>query len=100
SARSLALLREPVYFFAVKPLPDGLLRRHPGRFRIRRYLAHCGRGLFMTEQAGRNQAGKMRLLVARGFTRVEDVLYVGLGLLLAGSATALLVNAIVTFGKN
>jgi uncharacterized membrane protein (DUF373 family) len=54
----------------------------------------------MTEHAGRNQAGKLRLLVARGFTRVEDILYVGLGVLLAGSAAALLVNAAATFGKN
>lgn len=54
----------------------------------------------MTEHTGRNQGGTLRLLVARGFTRVEDVLYVGLGLLLAGSAAALLVNAVVTFAKN
>jgi hypothetical protein len=34
---------------------------------------------------------KGRTWIARGFTRVEDVVYVALGLLLAGSALALLV---------
>jgi len=37
--------------------------------------------------------------VARAFTRVEDVVYVGLGLLLAASAVALLVNAGVLFAQ-
>ena len=37
--------------------------------------------------------------VARAFTRVEDVVYVGLGLLLAASAVALLVNAGVLFAR-
>jgi uncharacterized membrane protein (DUF373 family) len=36
--------------------------------------------------------GKTRTWIARAFTIVEDVVYVGLGLLLAGSAIALLVG--------
>jgi hypothetical protein len=35
---------------------------------------------------------KTRTWIARAFTVVEDVVYVGLGLLLAGSASALLVG--------
>ena len=54
----------------------------------------------MTESAGRNQPGKLRLRIAQGFTRVEDVLYVGLGLVLAGSAAALLVNVAAAFGRS
>ena len=38
-----------------------------------------------------------RAWIARGFTLVEDVVYVGLGLLLAASALALLANGIYTF---
>jgi len=41
-----------------------------------------------------------RQWVARGFTVVEDVVYVGLGLLLAGSSLILLVGAVVTFAQN
>ena len=40
---------------------------------------------------------RSREWIARGFTRTEDVVYVGLGLLLAGSALALLVSAVITF---
>jgi uncharacterized membrane protein (DUF373 family) len=54
----------------------------------------------MTESADRNQPGTLRLRVAQGFTRVEDVLYVGLGVLLAGTAAALLVNVAVAFGRS
>jgi hypothetical protein len=54
----------------------------------------------MTEPAGRREPGKLRLRVAQGFTRVEDVLYVGLGLVLAGSAAALLVNVAAAFGRS
>lgn len=39
-----------------------------------------------------------RAWVARAFTRVEDVVYVGLGILLAGCALALLVSTGLTFG--
>jgi uncharacterized membrane protein (DUF373 family) len=38
-----------------------------------------------------------RAWIARGFTIVEDVVYVGLGLLLAASALALLANGTYTF---
>ena len=41
-----------------------------------------------------------RRLAARAFTIVEDVVYLGLGLLLAGSAIALLVGGLVTFVQN
>jgi uncharacterized membrane protein (DUF373 family) len=41
-----------------------------------------------------------RALVARVFTLVEDIVYVGLGLLLAGSALVLLVSGIISFGQN
>ena len=38
-----------------------------------------------------------RAWVARGFTVVEDVVYVGLGLLLAGSSLVLLVSGVINF---
>ena len=41
-----------------------------------------------------------RAWVARAFTTVEDVVYLGLGLLLAASAIALLVSGVVSFGQN
>jgi hypothetical protein len=41
--------------------------------------------------------GRTRRWVARGFTRIEDVVYVGLGLLLAAIAVALLGFAAVDF---
>jgi len=37
-----------------------------------------------------------RAWIARGFTMIEDIVYVGLGLLLAASAIALLVNGLIT----
>lgn len=37
--------------------------------------------------------------VARVFTAVEDVVYIGLGLLLAGSSIALLLGGIFIFGQ-
>jgi len=40
-----------------------------------------------------------RAVVARGFTYVEDVLYVGLGVLLAGAALVLLADGAVMFGR-
>jgi uncharacterized membrane protein (DUF373 family) len=42
-------------------------------------------------------AGALRLLVARGFTVTEDVLYVSLGLLLTVSAGALVVSGAAAF---
>src|SRR5262245_25309835 len=47
-----------------------------------------------TPDSPQNQA---RVWIARAFTAVEDVVYVGLGLLLAGSALALLVTSAVQF---
>ncbi len=41
-----------------------------------------------------------RNLIARGFSLVEDVAYVGLGLLLGASATVLLVFSLVAFVKS
>jgi phosphate-starvation-inducible protein E len=41
-----------------------------------------------------------RLWIARQFTRVEDVVYIGLGVLLAGCAAALLVAATADFVTN
>jgi len=41
-----------------------------------------------------------RAWVARGFTMVEDVVYVGLGLLLAGSSLVLLVSGVINFGQH
>jgi uncharacterized membrane protein (DUF373 family) len=38
-----------------------------------------------------------RALIARGFTRVEDVVYVGLGVLLAAAAVVLLVDGALMF---
>ena len=40
-----------------------------------------------------------RAVVARGFTYVEDVLYVGLGVLLAGAALVLLADGAVMFWR-
>ena len=44
--------------------------------------------------------GPARTLIARAFTIVEDVVYVGLGLLLAASAIALLIAGGVSFVKD
>ncbi len=49
-----------------------------------------------TEKPG-ERAGPVRDLVARAFTRVEDVVYIGLGVLLAASALVLLGTATVDF---
>jgi hypothetical protein len=37
--------------------------------------------------------------IARGFTLVEDVVYVGLGLALTGAAAVLLVSLVVSFAR-
>ncbi len=47
--------------------------------------------------AGKVTSEVARGWVAGGFTLVEDVVYIGLGLLLAGSALVLLVGGVVTF---
>jgi uncharacterized membrane protein (DUF373 family) len=41
-----------------------------------------------------------RVWVARAFTAVEDVVYIGLGLLLSASAIALLLSGAISFGQN
>lgn len=41
-----------------------------------------------------------RAWVARAFTTVEEVVYLGLGVLLAGSSIALLVSGVIRFGQN
>jgi uncharacterized membrane protein (DUF373 family) len=41
-----------------------------------------------------------RTWIARAFTGVEDVVYIGLGLLLAGSALTLLVRGVIEFGQD
>ena len=46
-----------------------------------------------------NEAPK-RALAARAFTAVEDVVYLGLGILLGGSAIALLVSSGINFVQN
>jgi uncharacterized membrane protein (DUF373 family) len=38
--------------------------------------------------------------IAHGFTAVEDIVYLGLGLLLAGISLALLVSGLISFGEN
>jgi uncharacterized membrane protein (DUF373 family) len=43
---------------------------------------------------------EVRHWIARAFTAVEDVVYIGLGLLLAGSAVTLLVSGVISFGRN
>ena len=55
----------------------------------------------MTEskESRREGPGKAREWISRQFTRVEDVVYVGLGILLAGSALVLLVAAAIRFGQ-
>jgi Phosphate-starvation-inducible E family len=49
--------------------------------------------------AGRERPDVPREWVARAFTRVEDVVYVVLGVLLAASALALLASAAVEFAR-
>ena len=46
------------------------------------------------------QEQRNRAWVARVFTAVEDVVYVGLGLLLAGCSLALLISGLISFGQN
>jgi uncharacterized membrane protein (DUF373 family) len=49
----------------------------------------------------KNEASEnKRVWAARAFTLVEDIVYLGLGLLLAGSSIALLVSGVITFGNN
>ena len=41
-----------------------------------------------------------RAWAARAFTLVEDVVYLGLGVLLAGSSIALLISGVISFGNS
>jgi uncharacterized membrane protein (DUF373 family) len=41
-----------------------------------------------------------RIWVARVFTAAEDIIYVGLGILLAGSSFSLLFSGLINFGQN
>lgn len=43
---------------------------------------------------------RARVWIARGFSGVEDLVYIGLGLLLAGSAIVLLVSTFMSFGQS
>ena len=46
-----------------------------------------------------SQSASARERLAQVFTKVEDMLYVGLGVALAAGGAALLVNAVVHFGR-
>jgi hypothetical protein len=41
-----------------------------------------------------------RALIARGFTAIEDIVYVGLGLLLGASAIVLLISGVISFAHD
>jgi phosphate starvation-inducible membrane PsiE len=56
-----------------------------------------GRGSGVTAPGGIPPAVRER--IAQGFTRVEDVVYIGLGLLLAAGAVVLLADGSLTFGR-
>src|SRR5713101_2701232 len=43
---------------------------------------------------------QLRTWIARTFTAVEDIVYGGLGLLLAAAAIVLLIGSVITFAKN
>lgn len=45
-------------------------------------------------------ADRKRAWAARGFTIVEDVVYLGLGVLLAGASLALLIGGLITFSQH
>jgi hypothetical protein len=46
------------------------------------------------------EPGRARELVSRAFTRVEDVVYIGLAVLLAGSALVLLGTSVIDFARS
>lgn len=52
------------------------------------------------ETVGHKPASVQRLWITRVFTVVEDVVYISLGVLLAGTALALLVTGAVAFGRS
>lgn len=51
-------------------------------------------------KASTGEEAQARAWVARAFTRVEDVVYIGLGILLAGCALALLASTAATFASS
>ncbi len=54
----------------------------------------------MADSAAARKPEALRLTIASGFTRVEDVVYIGLGVLLGLSAAALLVNVAIGLGRS
>ncbi len=52
------------------------------------------------ETLGHKPASESRLWIARAFTVVEDIVYISLGLLLTGTAFALLVTGAAAFGRS
>ena len=52
------------------------------------------------KESRRASRGDAREWIARQFTRLEDVVYVGLGILLAASALVLLVSSAIRFGES
>lgn len=56
--------------------------------------------LAATREQSKESLEPKRVWVARTFTLVEDVVYLGLGLLLAGSSITLLIGGLITFGQH
>lgn len=52
------------------------------------------------DSAAAKKPEALRLTIARGFTRVEDIVYIGLGVLLGLSAAALLVNVAIGLARS
>jgi hypothetical protein len=60
----------------------------------------CFLAVVADAKAGRRESrDDAREWISRQFTRIEDVVYVGLGILLAASALALLVTGAIRFGQ-
>ena len=47
-----------------------------------------------------SESKENRKWLARGFTIVEDIVYIGLGILLAGSSIVLLISGLINFGNS
>jgi uncharacterized membrane protein (DUF373 family) len=62
--------------------------------------ARAALGMTRVSSDDRKDPPGARGLIARGFTWVEDIVYVGLGLLLAASAATLLVSAALMFSRD
>jgi uncharacterized membrane protein (DUF373 family) len=56
--------------------------------------------LILANVPSNESLGPKRAWAARAFTLVEDVVYLGLGLLLAGSSIVLLIGGLIAFGQN